>query len=164
MSNGDGAVSAHGGTLSLLANGSRASSGRRGKVRRADNDGRIVFILTVALVAMSFYFGKSSPAAILGGCRVFPNSLAFESVNDVAMTVKRGSACGVWARIATAFVDSMNVEVSPQHGSLQRRGLTGVIYTPDRGYVGKDFFALARHGASAAYKGTSLTRIEVTVE
>ncbi len=80
------------------------------------------------------------------------------------MTVKRGSACGVSARIATAFVDSMDVGVSPQHGSLQRRGLTGVIYTPDRGYVGNDFFAFARHGTSATYKGKSLTQVQVTIE
>jgi hypothetical protein len=164
MSNSDRMFSGHDAAASLLANAFRASSGWQGKISRADRDGRIVAILIAVLVATCFYFGNRSPAANFGGCRASPHFLQFESVNDVAMTVKKDSACGIWAPMATAFIDSMSIEVRPQHGRLQPRGVSGVIYTPDRGYVGKDAFALARQGTSATYKGISRTRIEVTVE
>jgi hypothetical protein len=163
MSNSDGTISGHEATASLLANALRASSGWQGKISRADHGGRIVAILIALVVAVCFYFGNRS-AANFGGCRASPHLLQFESVNDIAMTVKNDSACGIWAPIATAFIDSMSIEVQPQHGKLQQRGVSGVIYTPDRGYVGKDSFALARQGRSATYKGISRTRIEVTVE
>jgi len=164
MSNSDGTVSGHDASASLLANALRASSGWQGKINRADRDGRIVAILIALVVAACFYVGSRSPAANFAGCRASPHFLQFESANDIAMTVKNDGACGIWAPIATAFIDSMSIEVRPQHGRLQQRGVSGVIYTPDRGYVGKDSFVLARQGTSATYKGISRSQIEVTVE
>ncbi|MGZ9156508.1 MAG: Ig-like domain-containing protein, partial [Candidatus Binatia bacterium] len=123
----------------------------------------VTLIVIVVTVAGTLWFGHRSRAT-MEGCSTNPVSAEFVPELNVAMTVKRGSACAVWARVATAFVETLTVESAPRHGTLRLRDLSGVIYRPDPGFAGSDAFAFERRGAAQHHKRNSLVRVEVNVE
>ena len=132
--------------------------------RRPSIDSDIVaLVVIIAMGAGSFWFGQASRET-LGGCTTNPPSMEFVPELDVAMTVKSGVGCAFWARVMTTFVDSLDIVTPPRHGTLRTRGLSGVIYRPDKDYLGEDAFAFVRQGASQYHKGSSLVRVEVSVE
>jgi hypothetical protein len=123
----------------------------------------VTLVVIIVAVAGSFWFGQASRET-LGGCTTNPPSMEFVPELNVAMTVKSGVGCAIWARVMTTFVDTLDVVTPPRHGTLRTRGLSGVIYRPDKDYVGEDAFAFVRQGASQYHKGVSLVRVEVSVE
>jgi hypothetical protein len=78
--------------------------------------------------------------------------------------MKSGAACAIWARVMTSFVDTLDIVTPPQHGTVRTRGLSGVIYRPEKGYLGEDAFSFERRGAAQFHKGNSLVRVNVNVE
>jgi len=124
----------------------------------------ITLVLIVVLVAGSFWFGQKSRETAPGACSTNPPSMEFVPELNVAMTVKSGAACAIWARVMTPFVDALDIETPPLHGTLRTRGLSGVIYRPEKGYLGDDVFVFTRRGASQFHKGDSLVRVDVNVE
>jgi len=123
----------------------------------------ITLITIIVMVVGSIWFGHRSRQT-MEGCSTNPISLEFQPELNVAMTVKRGSACAIWARVAYSFIDTLTIVSPPQHGTLRVRGLSGVIYRPEPGYSGSDAFAFERWGAAQYRKGNSLVRVEVNVE
>ena len=103
----------------------------------------VTLVVIIVVVAGSFWFGQASRET-LGGCTTNPLSTEFMPELNVAMTVKSGVACAIWARVITTFVDTLDVVTPPRHGTLRTRGLSGVIYRPDKDYVGEDAFAFVR--------------------
>ena len=86
------------------------------------------------------------------------------AVQDVAMTVPRGRACGLAVKTSSAQVVGLSIETPPQFGQVQPRGLTGATYRPDAVHRGEDFFAIALEGPGALGTAAMLVRVKVAVE
>jgi hypothetical protein len=135
----------------------------KGRTVRFLDDNIAIFILIAALLVGSIWFGQQSRTAS-GGCLTDPASMDFAAELDVAMTVTGGAGCAIWARVSNTFVDSLDIEAAPRHGTLRRRGLSGVIYRPEPGYVGDDAFAFVRRESSRGRDGDSFVRVYVHVK
>ncbi len=135
---------------------------RRSAVQFLEGDGPII-MLVVMLMAGSLWYGQSS-RAVARGCNTDPISMGFAPEVNVAMTVKHGADCAIWSRISNTFVESLDVETAPEHGTLQTRSLSGVIYRPAPGYVGHDTFAFVRRESPQHMNRKSLVRVDVRVE
>jgi hypothetical protein len=86
------------------------------------------------------------------------------AVQDVAMTVPRGRACGLAVKISSAQVVALSSETPPQFGQVQPRGLTGATYRSAAAYQGEDFFAIALEGPGSLGAAAMLVRVKVAVE
>jgi hypothetical protein len=97
-------------------------------------------------------------------CRTPPIAFRPGAVQDIAITVPRGRACGVAVKNSSAQVVALSVETRPQFGQVQARGLTGATYRPDATYQGEDFFAIALEAPGALGAAAMLVRVKVAVE
>jgi hypothetical protein len=98
-----------------------------------------------------------------GDCRAPPVAFRPGAVQDVAMTVPRGRACGLAVKISAAQVVALSIDTPPQYGELQPRGRTGATYRPDAAFAGEDFFAVALEGPGALGAAAMLVRVKVVV-
>lgn len=136
----------------------------RGRPRRIDTRRLSVAALLLALGVAALALATPGPIELpLGGCRNTPGRLTFGQTFDVSMSLARNSACSVWLHPGSTAVDKLEIVTPPRHGSIDMRGRTGVIYRADRNFKGADFFTFAVRGQSAAFKGTSIHRVRVTV-
>jgi hypothetical protein len=120
------------------------------------------FLLALGVAGLAL--ATPGPIALpLGGCHNTPGRLIFGQTFDVSMSLARNTACSVWLHPGSTAVDRLEIVTPPQHGAIDMRGRTGVIYRADRHFKGTDFFTFAVRGQSAAYKGTSVHRVHVTV-
>jgi hypothetical protein len=120
--------------------------------------------ILLAFGVAGFALAAPGPIALpLGGCHNTPGRLIFGQTFDVSMSLARNTACSVWLHPGSTAVDRLEIVTPPQHGAIDMRGRTGVIYRADRHFKGTDFFTFAVRGQSAAYKGTSVHRVHVTV-
>jgi hypothetical protein len=99
-----------------------------------------------------------------GDCRAPPVAFRPGAVQEVAMSVPRGRACGVAIKTSSAKVIALSIETAPQFGHVQRRGLTGATYRPDAAYKGEDFFAIALEAPGTLGTAAMLVRVKVEVE
>ena len=123
----------------------------------------MILVLVAVLVIGSLWYGQNS-RAMPAGCRTDPTSMQFVPELDVAMSVKNGTACAIWSRVSNTFVDSLDIEVAPRHGTLRTRGLSGVIYRPEPGYSGGDAFVFVRRELAQPRGRQSRVRVQVSVE
>ena len=132
--------------------------------RRVDTRRLSVAAFLLALGVAALALATPGPIELpLGGCRNMPGRLVFGQTFDVSMSLARNSACSVWLHPGSTAVDRLEIVTPPRHGSIDMRGRTGVIYRADRNFKGTDFFTFALRGQSAAFKGTSVHRVQVTV-
>jgi hypothetical protein len=122
-------------------------------------------------------FGWLSLLAILGAmgaaravdvhvpeCRTIPERLAFIPVTEVKAATSAGTPCLVSLGLGSARVDKLTITVDPQHGAVTPRGRTGVIYTPQSDFRGKDAFWFSIDGPSNQNPGAAVVRVGITVE
>jgi hypothetical protein len=123
-----------------------------------------VAAVLLSLCVAGLALATPGPIALpLGGCQNTPSLLVFGQTFDIAMSLARNSACSIRLHPGSTAVDRLDIVTPPRHGVIDMRGRTGVIYRADRGFKGDDFFTFAVRGQSAAYKGTSVHRVRVTV-
>jgi hypothetical protein len=96
-------------------------------------------------------------------CRTEPLVLAPGADLDVKMTVSHNAACAIWAKPRSITVNDMTITKAPLHGTLARRGRTGVIYRPADRSGGEDFFAFAIRRTEDTRDQVSLFRVHVTI-
>ena len=73
----------------------------------------ITLFLIISVVIASLWFGQKTREISFGGCTTSPPSMEFVPELDVAMTVKSGAACAIWARAMTPFIDALDIETPP---------------------------------------------------
>jgi hypothetical protein len=119
----------------------------------------------VALIAIFVALIGIRSAELIGirDCRADPVALALGLNIEATMTVQGGSACALWIKGATASIGDLEITSPPRHGVVLTRGRTGVVYQPERQFVGRDSFAFTLRGTSPADVGTSIARVNVNV-
>jgi hypothetical protein len=115
----------------------------------------IVGVFAVALIAMWNMPGR---------CQTRPIALVPGSVVEASVTVAASRPCTMKVSVGSAAIRSISIASNPAHGTLARRGYTGVVYVPEPGFIGDDVFTFALEGEPFQGGGTSLVRVIATVK
>jgi hypothetical protein len=118
----------------------------------------------IIVVAFSFWLGERSRAVEPGDCKTSPQSLDLIADGTITMNVRAGTECAIWARVMDSFVDYLGIESQPAHGTVRTRGLNGLIYSPNPGYVGDDSFSFMRKRSVRDQNNSSVIQVRVSVE
>jgi hypothetical protein len=97
-------------------------------------------------------------------CRVEPIPLALGRHSDVPIALPANTPCTILVKAGSIVLDDITIDAAPQHGTLARRGRTGVVYRPSPGFRGSDAFAFSLHRRSSAAPGTAAIQVRAVVE
>jgi hypothetical protein len=119
-------------------------------------------VLLLAALALAWTTGLANVLRA-NDCRAWPTLLAFGKDTEASMVVHGSIACPISLQAPSLTVEELTMTQLPENGTVTARGRTGVTYRPSPNFKGKDFFAFAVRGRSAAQEGTSLVRVRVAV-
>jgi len=128
--------------------------------KRPEIFGCVILVAVFAVLFGARSWGLVGPA----DCRTDPISLAFGPEINATMTTPPGRACLLSIKVTSASIDQLEIISAPQHGAVTARGHTGMIYRPEREFVGNDSFAFALRNNNAARRDQpTLIRVRVSV-
>jgi hypothetical protein len=96
-------------------------------------------------------------------CQTAPLALKFGGETNATMSVASGMSCTLFARVGSASLNDVIIETPPQHGWLNPRGRSGIVYRAQSGYKGDDTFAIELRGRTSAESGAMKVRVNVSV-
>ncbi len=121
----------------------------------------ICFLLGLLMLSLgAIWSGASAPL----GCRASPGGLVFGIDTHVAL----GATAGVWCRLRldppAATIDDIAIVSPPHSGVATTDHQKAASYRASPGFHGEDAFTLAIRGHSRIYTGTSIVRVDVTID
>lgn len=100
---------------------------------------------------------------MLGECRINPDPLPFNSKVRAVIEMQRGSPCRILFNAPSVAVGELTLTRQPVGGQVAIYNDSILVYRPNAGFHGADFFSFLARGTSPGRTSAASVDVSVTV-